>query len=79
VGGPGLLRAGDPAPARNRLLLWTDRLVRVPRVVVRQDSRVLTHRVVPWPASPGRVFRIPWSLLAGADPQGGPVRIGLWP
>ncbi|TKA10813.1 NAD(P)/FAD-dependent oxidoreductase [Actinacidiphila oryziradicis] len=74
---PGLFRPGDPAPPRERLLLWTDRLVRVPHVVVRQDSRVLTRRLVPWPASPGRVFRIPWSVLGDVDPKGGPVHLGL--
>ncbi|MFC9428018.1 NAD(P)/FAD-dependent oxidoreductase [Streptomyces sp. NPDC056987] len=74
---PGLLRVGDPAPPRGRLLLWTDRLVRAPRVTVRQGSRVLNQRLVPWPAAPGRVFRVPWSLLRGIDPRNGPVRIGL--
>lgn len=74
---PGLLRPGDPAPARGRLLLWTDHLVRVPRVVIRQDGRVLTRRMIPWPASPGWAFRLPWRMLAGLDPHGGPVSIGL--
>ncbi|MEV7087938.1 FAD-dependent oxidoreductase [Streptomyces sp. NPDC093085] len=74
---PGLLRVGDPAPPRARLLLWSDRLVRVPRVTVRQDTRILNCRTLPWPASPGRVFRVPWNLLRGIDPKKGPVRIGL--
>ncbi|MDL4772578.1 NAD(P)/FAD-dependent oxidoreductase [Actinomadura xylanilytica] len=74
---PGLLRPGDPAPARGRLLLWTDELVRVPRVVLRQDGRVLARRTVPWPASPGRVFRVPWSMVRSVDPHGGPVHVGL--
>jgi thioredoxin reductase len=74
---PGLLRPGDRPPARGRLLLWTDTLVRVPKVVVRQDEKMLARRTVPWPASPGRVFRIPASLLDGADPGGGPVTVSL--
>jgi thioredoxin reductase len=74
---PGLLRVGDPAPPRRRLLLWTDRLVRAPRVTARQDSRVLHQLTVPWSAAPGRVFRVPWNLLRGIDPGGGPVRIAL--
>jgi len=74
---PGLLRPGDPAPPRSRLLLWSAELVRIPRVTVCQDGRVLGHRTLPWPASPGRVFRVPWRLAAGADRRGGPVRIGL--
>lgn len=74
---PSLLRAGDPAPARGRLLLWPDRFVRAPRVVARQDGRVLATQRVPWPAAPGRVFRVPWTLVRGARPEGGEVRIGL--
>ncbi|OON83037.1 NAD(P)/FAD-dependent oxidoreductase [Streptomyces tsukubensis] len=74
---PGLLRPGDPAPPRGRLLLWTDRLVRVPRVAVVQDGRVVARRTLPWPAAPGRVFRVPWSVLKGLDPRGGPVTLTL--
>jgi hypothetical protein len=74
---PGLLRPGDPAPARRRLLLWTDELVRVPVVTVIQGGRLVGRRRLPWPASPGRVFRVPWSVLAAVDPHGGDVTIGL--
>ena len=74
---PGILRPGDGAPARGRLLLWTDELVRVPRVIARQDGRVVGRRTVPWPASPGRVFRVPSSILDGADARGGPVTVSL--
>ncbi len=64
-------------PPRGRLLLWTDE--RVPRPVVRvvQDGRELARRRLPWPAAPGRVFRVPSDLVAGADPAGGPVLITL--
>ncbi|MCV7290148.1 NAD(P)/FAD-dependent oxidoreductase [Mycolicibacterium wolinskyi] len=74
---PNLLRPGDPAPARHRLLLWTDTLVRVPRVVARQDGRVVGRKTLPWPASPGRVFRVPSSILDGADRYGGPITLSL--
>lgn len=74
---PGLLRPGDPAPPRNRLLLWTDEFIRLPRVTVRQDGRIVAQRRLPWPAAPGRVFRAPWSLLVTADSAGGPVTIGV--
>ena len=74
---PSLVRAGDPAPARGRLLLWTDELIRHPTVVVRQSGREIARRRVPWAASPGRVFRVPFSLLAGHDPAGGDLRISL--
>ncbi|SEG82182.1 Thioredoxin reductase [Actinacidiphila yanglinensis] len=74
---PQLLRPGGPAPPRGRLLLWSDALVRVPRVRVCQDGRVLARRRLPWPAAPGRVFRVPFALLSRLDPSGGPVRLAL--
>ncbi len=74
---PGLLRPGDPAPARNRLLLWTDTLVRIPKVVARQDGKVIGRKTLPWPASPGRVFRVPSSILDTVDHRGGPVSLSL--
>ncbi|MBK9740779.1 MAG: FAD-dependent oxidoreductase [Actinobacteria bacterium] len=73
---PGLLRPADPPP-RERLLLWATEHRSAPRVVVRQGDRVLRRRLVPWPASPGRVFRLPWSVLAGVHPEAGDVTIGL--
>ncbi|MFF0223738.1 NAD(P)/FAD-dependent oxidoreductase [Streptomyces sp. NPDC004629] len=74
---PQILRPGDPAPARDRLLLWTDEFVRFPRVTVRQDGRVIARRALTWPAAPGRVFRVPYGVLSGVSAAGGPVRIGL--
>jgi thioredoxin reductase len=67
----------DTAPARGQLLLWPDRTARLPRVRVVQDGAVLAERRLPWPASPGRVFRVPAALLAGASPTGGPVTVSL--
>ncbi|ONK09869.1 FAD-dependent oxidoreductase [Streptomyces sp. MP131-18] len=74
---PGLLRPGAPAPPRNRLLLWTDEFVRVPRVTVRQDGRTVARRTLPWPAAPGRALRIPWSVLRNVDDRGGPVTVSV--
>ncbi|MFD1860275.1 FAD-dependent oxidoreductase [Aeromicrobium camelliae] len=74
---PGLFHPRLPAPARSRLETWVTEFVRVPRVTVRQDGRVLTRRALPWPASPGRVFRVPWNVLDGADPNGGPIHLSL--
>jgi thioredoxin reductase len=74
---PNGFRPGDPAPARGRLLLWTEELVRAPHVSVRQDGSELAHRRLPWPASPGRAFRIPAALLDRANPERGPVTVGL--
>ncbi|MGV0735599.1 NAD(P)/FAD-dependent oxidoreductase [Mycobacterium syngnathidarum] len=74
---PGLLRPGDPAPARHRLLLWTDTLVRIPKVVARQGGTVIGRKTLPWPASPGRIFRVPSSILDKADHRGGTVTLTL--
>lgn len=74
---PTLLRAGDPTPARGRLLLWTDTLVRLPKVTARQGGNVIGRKTLPWAASPGRVFRVPSSILDGTDPHGGPVTLSL--
>jgi thioredoxin reductase len=74
---PGLLRPGDGGPPRDRLLAWTDTLVRSPVVTTRQDGRVLASRRLPWPASPGRMFRIPAQIVAGAARDGGPVTVAL--
>ena len=74
---PGVVRLGDPPPARSRLLLWPTAHRSVARVVVRQDDAVLARRVLPWAASPGRVFRVPWGLLDKVDPSGGDVTVSL--
>jgi len=63
---PGLVRTGDVAPARDRVLLWSSEYRAFPTVVTRQGSRVLSRRTLPWPVSPGRVFRLPWSMIEPA-------------
>lgn len=74
---PGLLGPGAVVPPRGRLLAWTDHLVRQPKVTVTQDGRMVTARRLVWPASPGRVFRIPASVLHAVDPRGGDVSIDI--
>ena len=74
---PQIVRPGGPAPSRDRLLLWSDVFRALPRVAATQDGRLLGRTRLPWPAAPGRVFRVPFSLVAGADPEGGPVHLGL--
>ncbi len=74
---PSMMRPGDPAPARGRLLLWVDELVRAPRVTARQDGRLLRSMRVAWPATPGRVFRVPWSILRSVRPDGGDIHLAL--
>lgn len=74
---PSLLRPGDPAPARHRLLAWTDEFVRFPTVIARQGGRLIGRKTLPWPAAPGRVFRIPSSILDRIDPANGPVTVAV--
>jgi thioredoxin reductase len=74
---PQLVRPGGPPPSRGKLLLWSDAFRTLPRVTATQDGRVLGRARLPWPAAPGRVFRVPFSLVAGVDPAGGPVRLSL--
>jgi thioredoxin reductase len=74
---PNLLRPHDPAPPRRRLLLWTDELIRFPTITVSQLGQVITTKRTPWPASRGRVFRIPSSVLDAVHPDHGDVTIGV--
>jgi hypothetical protein len=74
---PGLWRPDNPPPTRRRYLAWSDQLIPHPLVVVRQDGRRLAARLLPWPASPGRIFRIPAALFAGLNPRGGEARVTL--
>ena len=74
---PGLLGPGATVPPRGRLLAWTDHLVRFPKVTVTQDGRVVTAKRLAWPATPGRVFRIPASVLHDVDRDGGDVTIDI--
>jgi thioredoxin reductase len=74
---PGRMGLGDVPPARGRLLLWPTEARSLPRVTVRQDSSVIARRTLPWPVAPGRVFRVPWTMLSGVRPGGGDVSIGV--
>ncbi len=67
----------DVAPARRRLLLWTDEYRPVAKLTATQADGVIGRITLPWPAAPGRVLRVPWSLLANVDPDGGDVGIRL--
>jgi thioredoxin reductase len=70
----------DPAsgtPPRNRLLTWCDDFVPAPVLEVSQDGRSLGRHRIWWPAAPGRVFRLPTSVLDGARADAGEVSIAL--
>lgn len=74
---PALLRQHDPAPPRRRLLLWSDTYVPFPEVVLRQNGTVIARKRLWWPAAPGRVFRVPSSMLSQINWNDGAVTIGL--
>ena len=74
---PGLLRPGDPAPARRRLLTWTDQFRLRPTVTAHQAGAEIGRQRLWWPAAPGRVFRIPSTLLGNARQGLGPVTVRL--
>lgn len=74
---PNLWVPGAGSAARQRLLFWSDELIRFPHVEARQGGRLIGSVRVPWPAAPGRVFRVPASILDNIDPSGGDVRVTL--
>jgi hypothetical protein len=74
---PATYRPGDRGPARGRLLAWADEYVPFPRVVVTQDGRTVAERRLPWPAAPGRVFRIPSGLFDAVRPCADDVHVTL--
>jgi thioredoxin reductase len=74
---PGFLSEGELKPARARYLGWVDRHVPFPTITVRQDGMTLARRRLPWPASPGRMFRIPSHVLASAAADAGEVTVEL--
>lgn len=74
---PSVVRPGDGVPARSRLLLWTDERRVVARVAVSQSGREIARRTLPWPAVPGRVLRVPASVLDEVRADAGPVHIRL--
>lgn len=73
---PQLVRPGEATP-RGHLLLWCDRYQRFPVVRAVQDGATIGRVRVPWPAAPGRIFRVPASVVADAVPGAGPVALEL--
>jgi len=57
--------------------MWPTESRRLARVIVIQGDRTLAKRTLSWPASPGRVLRVPWSLFASIDPEGPDVDVSL--
>ncbi|RDH79999.1 FAD-binding protein [Mycolicibacterium moriokaense] len=74
---PQLVSPEGGASARGDLLFWVDEYRRLPKLRAVQDGRTIATKRTPWPAAPGRVYRAPWSLVAGADPAGGDVTVSF--
>ncbi len=74
---PAVISSPTMAPPRSRVLLWSAEFRVAPLVEVRQGSTLLARRRLPWPVSPGRVFRVPWSLFEGARVDQGDVVVAL--
>jgi thioredoxin reductase len=73
---PSILIPGIQPP-RGRILSWPARQIHLPTVTVTQDGHTLARRRLPWPASPGRAFRIPSTLVDAADPCGSAVVVDV--
>ena len=74
---PNVLRPGDVGPARDRLLFWVDEYVARPTIEARQGGKLVGSMKTAWPAAPGRVFRVPASILEKVDRGGEPVTISI--
>jgi thioredoxin reductase len=74
---PQLVSPDGGVAARGDLLFWVDQYHRLPKLRAVQDGRTLATKRTPWPAAPGRVYRAPWSLVSGADPDGGDVTVSF--
>lgn len=49
--------------ARDRIVAWAERHIQFPTVEISHDGKVIASTRLPWPASPGRAFRIPTKIL----------------
>jgi hypothetical protein len=73
---PGIFNPTVAWP-RRRLSCWPRHHLARPTVTVSQGNVTLERRRLAWPASPGRIYRLPASLLAAVDPTGPEVTVGL--
>jgi thioredoxin reductase len=73
---PGLYRPGA-TPPRGKLLAWPQISTPLARITVTQGGHVIAAKRLVWPASAGRVLRIPVELLKDTNPDGGPITVQL--
>ena len=72
---PAAYRIDAGKPSRNHLLSWSDAYIRAPRISVFQAGVQRAARRVPWPAAPGRIFRIPAAILDNVNLADGTIHI----
>jgi glycerol-3-phosphate dehydrogenase len=73
---PGVLARGFSPPG-GRLSCRPRHAIVLPTATVRQAGQPIARRRLPWPASPGRVYRIPASLLSHVDATATEVTVDL--
>lgn len=74
---PAQFTPGGPTYARGYLKAWVDEFKTSPVIVTTQDGVELQRTRLPWPAAPGRAFRIPARVLSRVNPLGGDVTLTL--
>lgn len=74
---PSVYRHDQATAPRGRLLAWSTVFRMFPVVELHQRGQVIARHRSIWPAAPGRVFRIPWSLLQKAQMSDGPVDVSI--
>lgn len=67
----------ETKPARNRILMWSNVFRIFPKIVVSQNGEIISIRRSIWPATPGRVFRAPWTILKNVKIENGSVTISI--
>lgn len=74
---PQKFSSTENSPAHRRILMWSKVFKIFPRIVVRQNGEVIAKYFSIWPATPGRVFRAPWSIMKKVKLDQGTVTVGL--
>jgi thioredoxin reductase len=74
---PNRLSPGGPGPMGGRFTLRIAQRLARPVLLVSQDGRELDRQHLPRTALPGRAVHLRADWITRADPEGGPVRVGV--
>ncbi len=72
---PHMYQPTGPRITRRKLIGWVNRFISFPTVEVRQSGVLLASARLPWPAAPGRVFRIPDKVLRHVRADRGEISV----